>query len=64
MDHEIRVHKQFYRLPEKDIEAAKVTKIVHALNKESKALPYSSRQPVSKFDVNSDQRPKANRGRN
>lgn len=30
--HDIRIHRQFYRLPENTVELAKVTKIMHLIN--------------------------------
>lgn len=32
MGHDIRIHRQFYRLPENTVELAKVTKIMHLIN--------------------------------
>jgi len=32
MGHDIRVHRTFYRLPENVLQAAKVTKLLHAIN--------------------------------
>ena len=32
MGHDIRVHRQFYRLPEDTLQVAKVTKVLHAVN--------------------------------
>ena len=32
MGHGIRIHRQFYRLPDNLLEAAKVSKVLHAMN--------------------------------
>lgn len=32
MGHDIRIHRQFYRLPENTVDLAKVTKIMHLIN--------------------------------